>query len=134
MVRYTIYKTIILPDLDHKFKITTVFIFKFIYMQKTTIAVWMFPLMAYDFVYTTNTNCGTGTASLAERPSSTLVFSGVRIARSLVFRVKLCISWLILLSLFYLDIVMPVEKSLEIQRRRVNNTMDKRKCTKGQAT
>ena len=87
----------------------------------------MFPLMAYDLVYTTNTNCGTGTASLAERPSSTLVFSGVRVARSLVFCVKLCISWLILFSLFYLDIVKPVEKSLEIQRRRVNNTVDKGK-------
>ena len=90
----------------------------------------MFPLMAYDSVYTTNTNCGTGTASLAERPSSTLVFSGVRVARSLVFCVKLCISWLILLSLFYLDIVMPVEKSLKIQRRRVNNTMDTKKVQK----
>ena len=87
----------------------------------------MFPLMAYDLVYTTNTNCGTGTASLAERPSSTLVFSGVRVARSLIFCAKLYISWLILLSLFYLDIVIPAEKSLEIQRRRVNNTMDKGK-------
>ena len=54
----------------------------------------------------TSTNCGTGTASLAERPSSTLVVSGLHVTGSLFFGVKLCISWLVLLSFFY--IVMPV--------------------------
>ena len=108
------------------------------YMQKTNITLLMFITLCKARANMTSTNCGTGTASLAERSSSTLVVSEVHVTGSLFFGVKFCISWLVLLSFFY--IVMPVLLGdiNEIIRIRTMKTSrqpnGQKKSTKGQTT
>jgi hypothetical protein len=142
MVWYKIHSTIILPDLDNTIKINTVFIYIFIYMQKTNITLLMFITLCKARANMTSTNCGTGTASLAERSSSTLVVSGAHVTGSLFFGVKFCISWLVLLSFFYIVIPVLLRKELgdinEVIRIRTMKTSrqpnGQKKSTKGQTT
>ena len=49
-------------------------------MHKTNITLLMFITMCKTRANTTSTNCGTGTASLVELPSSTLVVNVVRVS------------------------------------------------------
>ena len=140
MVWYKIHSTIILPDLDSTININTVFIYIFIYMQKTNITLLMFITMCKARANMTSTNCGTGTASFAKRSSSTLVVSRVHVAGSLFFGVKFCISWLVLLSFFYIVIPVLLRKEVgdinEVIRIRTMKTTrqpnGQKKSTKGQ--
>jgi hypothetical protein len=59
----------------------------------------------YDILQTWDNTCGARTADPSEAPEFTPVFSGVSVARSLVFYVELCRSWFVL---FLLAVVLSV--------------------------